>query len=81
MKELTPEQKLVMAVVEQALRDAILIIYDDNRKFVARNAIRYMCENSTEPWSWNWCLDVLGIDWDYDLAEVIINAGRRYRGQ
>ena len=56
----TPEQSLVAAVINKAWSD----LTDDNRA-VQRNTFKWFCSDSTDSFSFVWCAEQIGINYEY----------------
>lgn len=64
---LLPEVKLVLAVIDRALRDLEIIPYTNRRRVgkVRKEALWWFEDDSYVPWSFLWCCDVGDVNPNY----------------
>jgi len=58
---LSPEETLIVAIIENAVQDAINPPPKDTRR-IQLNATKWLQSESNAPYSFNWCMDILEMD-------------------
>lgn len=66
IKNLSPEQKMILAAIKRAVLDSIGIVHPTGshiqKSRVMREAREWVWSNNTERWSYNWCCDVIDLE-------------------
>ena len=70
---LTPEESLIVALIENAILDATNNgIKKKNNKEIRNEARRWINSESIDPFSFKWCLSILNLD-NLDKKNIIKN--------
>ena len=73
---LSPEQRLIAAVLSQAVYDLGNPLSADDRKAL----LKWFWSRSAAPWTFLWCLDALGLDRPAELRRLALQGGGKRHG-